>query len=136
VATINVWRSSDSDALVARLRSFSLEDARAWLDSGQPDDAFDDWLTDRVARRPSGSLAREVYCADEVHDLARLIPGGRLGVYTTAPELRGSPAAPEPIASRVHFYTDDELAELARRAGLRDVAVRNDSGGQLLTAPR
>jgi hypothetical protein len=40
----------------------------------------------------------------------------------------------EPVASRGHFYADDELADLARRAGLRDVAVLNESGGQLLTA--
>jgi len=58
---------------------------------------------------------------------------GRLALYTTAPELRGTPAAPEPIASQGHFYSDDELARLAERAGLRDVGVRNDGGGQLLT---
>jgi hypothetical protein len=60
--------------------------------------------------------------------------GGRLAIYTTAPELRGTPAAPEPIASSGHFYADDELVDLARRAGLRDATVRNESGGQLLTA--
>jgi len=60
--------------------------------------------------------------------------GTRLALYTTAPELRGTPAAPEPIASHGHFYVDSELVELARSAGLRDVAVRNDRGGQLLTA--
>jgi hypothetical protein len=63
-----------------------------------------------------------------------LRPGGRLAVYTTGPELRGTPAAPEPIASRGHFSTDEELAELARRAELRDVTVLNEGGGQLLTA--
>jgi SAM-dependent methyltransferase len=208
------------------------EDLAAWQESGLPDDAFDDWLTDRVARRPSGSQARQVYGAEEVHDFARrailealalgpgerllelgcggglllrdalaagagatgldhseemvelarrqvpgaevvlgraeslpladdafdavamsivfvflddpvgvlrgcrrvLRPGGRLAVYTTGPELRGTPAAPEPIASRGHFYTDGELAELALRAGLSGVAVANDGGGQLLTA--
>jgi hypothetical protein len=54
--------------------------------------------------------------------------------FTTGLELRGTPAAPEPIASKGHFYTDEELAELARRAQLEDFIVRNDSGGQLLTA--
>jgi SAM-dependent methyltransferase len=76
-----------------------------------------------------------------------LAPGGRLAVYTTAPELRGTPAAPEPIASLGHFYTDGELADLARQAGFEDVLVRRDGddaldgagqhsrgGGQLLTA--
>jgi ubiquinone/menaquinone biosynthesis C-methylase UbiE len=63
-----------------------------------------------------------------------LRPGGRIAVYTTGPELRGTPAAPEPIASRGHFYTDTELEQLARQAQLRDVSVSNDGGGQLLTA--
>jgi ubiquinone/menaquinone biosynthesis C-methylase UbiE len=60
--------------------------------------------------------------------------GGHIAVYTTGPELRGTPAAPEPIASEGHFYRDHELAELARRAQLREVSVRNERGGQLLTA--
>jgi SAM-dependent methyltransferase len=208
------------------------DDLAAWLESELPDDAFDDWVTDRIARRPSGQRARLVYGAEDVHHFARraildalalqpgehlleigcggglllrealaagaratgmdhsesmvelasevapeadvvlaaaeslpfaddtfdavamsivffflddpvlvlrecrrvLRSGGRLAIYTTSPELRGTPAAPEPIASRGHFYADDELADLARRAGLRDVAVLNESGGQLLTA--
>ena len=215
------------------LRAFGLgdEDLDAWRESGLAEDAFDDWLTDRVARRPSGTRAREAYGAEEMHDFARraildalalepgdhllevgcggdlllrdalatgakatgldhsedmveltrqrapgaevvlgsaeslpfadasftavatsvvffflddpvgvlrecrrvLQPEGRIAVYTTGPELRGTPAAPEPIASLGHFYTGVELEELARRAQLRDVAVSNDGGGQLLT---
>lgn len=217
----------------ALLKSFGLgtEDLAAWQTSGLSDDAFVGWLTDRVARRPSGSRAREVYGAEDVHDFARqailealelgpgdnllelgcggglllrdalrsgarasgldhsqdmvdlarerapgaevvlgeadrlpfadgtftavamavvffflddpvrvlqecrrvLSPGGWLAVYTTAPELRGTPAAPEPLASLGHFYTLQELAELADRAGLSDISVRADNGGQLLT---
>ena len=76
-------------------------------------------------------------------------PGGRLAIYTIAPELRGTPAAPEPIASRGHFYTDGELRDLARRAGFGEVIVRrdgdpprddgrhsSDGGDQLVTARR
>ena len=78
------------------------------------------------------------FLADPVgalHECRRvLVSDGRLAVYTTAPELRGTPAAPEPIASAGHFYTDDQLAGLARRGGFHDVAVRNQHGGQLLTA--
>ena len=60
--------------------------------------------------------------------------GGRLAIYTTGPELRGTPAAPEPLASRGHFYPAGELCELAQRAGFRDAAVVDDRGGQILTA--
>jgi SAM-dependent methyltransferase len=225
---------NDAQRYAETARGFGLgdEDLAAWRASGLPDDAFDDWLTDRVARRPSGSWARQVYGAEDVHDFARraildalligpddrllelgcggglllrdalmtgasvtgldhsaemvelarerapgaqvvlaeaemlpfdtgtftavamsvvffflddpvgvlrecrrvLRPSGRLAVYTTGPELRGTPAAPEPIASMGHFSTDEDLAELARRAGLRNVSVHNDRGGQLLTA--
>jgi SAM-dependent methyltransferase len=61
---------------------------------------------------------------------------GRVAIYTTGPELRGTPAAPEPLASRGHFYGDEELAGLARAAELIEVAVQNNRGGQLLVARR
>jgi SAM-dependent methyltransferase len=218
------------------LAAFGLgdEDLWAWRASGRPDDAFEDWLLDRVARKPSGSRARAVYGAEDVHDFARrailetlaLGPGdrllevgcggglllrdalatgarvtgidhseemvalaaerapgadiqlgraeslpfadetftavamsvvflffddpvgvlaacrrvarpeARLAVYTTGPELRGTPAAPEPFASRGHFYTDDELAALAADAGWDAPGVRNERGGQLLHATK
>src|SRR5829696_1427864 len=55
------------------LESFGLgdEDLKAWEASRLPDEAFGDWLTDRVARRPAGRRAREVYGADDVHGFAR-----------------------------------------------------------------
>jgi SAM-dependent methyltransferase len=215
------------------MRRFGLgdEDVAAWQASRFAGEDFGAWLTDRVARRPEGGRAREVYGAEDVHDFARrailavltlgpgdrllevgcggglllrdalaagaaatgldhseemvrlasinapgahvvrgdahelpfadgsftaaamsivfffladpvralrecrrvLEPGGRLAVYTTAPELRGTPAAPEPIASQGRFYEDDELAQLAREAGFGSVAVENEGGGQLLT---
>jgi SAM-dependent methyltransferase len=218
----------------AAMRRFGLgaDDLRAWEASGLPAESFDDWLTDRVARRPGGPRARAVYAAPDVHDFARraildalalqpgdrlleigcggglllrdaiaagaavtgldhsedmvalaretapgadvvlgraealpfadgaftavatavvflflpepvpalqecrrvLTPGGRLAVYTSAPELRGTSAAPEPIASRGHFHTDAELDALARAAGFARVRVTNSDGGQLLAA--
>jgi SAM-dependent methyltransferase len=220
--------------VAALLAAFGLgdDDQAAWEASGLPPDAFEDWLTDRVARRPSGPRARDVYGGEDVHDFARraildalalgpgdrlleigsggglllrdalrtgaaatgvdhseemvglarerapgadvvvadaaalpfpggaftavamsivlmflpepvrvlrecrrvLAPGGRLAVYTTGPELRGTPAAPEPLAGRSHLYDDAALAGLARRAGFSDVAVARDGGAQLLTA--
>ena len=54
-----------------------------------------------------------------------------VSVYTTGPELRGTPA---PLGvPTCHLYAD-ELEQLAVRAGLTEVAVRNEDGGQLLTA--
>ena len=206
------------------------DDAAAWARSGLPAEAFQDWLTDRVARRPAGARAREVYGAEDVHDFARraildaldlgpgdrlleigcggglllraaltsgatatgldhsdemvrlarerapgaevvrgnaealpfadaaftavamsvvllflpdpvsalrechrvLERGGRVAIYTTAPELRGTPAAPEPLATRSHFHDDEALAGIARAAGFDAVVVANDGGGQLL----
>jgi len=225
---------ADGSRYAETLGNFGLseEDLAAWQQSGLPDEAFEDWLTDRIARRPSGARARAVYGAEDAHDFARraildaltlgpgdhllevgsggglllrdalatgarvtgldhsedmvalardrapgaevihstadalpfadesftavamsvvffllddpvgvlrgcrrvLRPGGLLAVYTTGPELRGTPAAPEPVASRGHFYADERLGELARRAGLGDVEVSNDRGGQLLLA--
>jgi SAM-dependent methyltransferase len=43
-------------------------------------------------------------------------------------------AGPLPRRSRGHFYPDAALAALASQAGLQEVRVRNDGGGQLLTA--
>jgi len=52
-----------------------------------------------------------------------LKPGGRFVGLGSDPELRGTPAAPEPMASRLRFYGDAELADLGRRAGFADVRV-------------
>jgi SAM-dependent methyltransferase len=61
---------------------------------------------------------------------------GRIAVYTTAPELKGTPAAPYPLATRGHFYEDDELEAHARAAGFSQVEVRRPEpgGAQLLVA--
>jgi SAM-dependent methyltransferase len=52
-----------------------------------------------------------------------LAGGGRLILFTGSKELRGTPAAPEPMASRLHFYEDQELEELARKAGFAEAVV-------------
>jgi ubiquinone/menaquinone biosynthesis C-methylase UbiE len=60
---------------------------------------------------------------------------GRVAIWTTAPEGKGTPASPYPLASRGHFYTDDELIGLARRAGFRDARLAaRDEWSQLLVA--
>lgn len=225
---------SSEERVERLLRQFGLgeDDRAAWEASGLDGGAFDDWLTDRVARRPAGKRARRVYGAEDVHDFARvaildalalqpddrlleigcggglllrdalttraavtgldhsaemvevarqtaesaalliadarrlpfldhsftavamsvvffffsepvsvlrecrraLTAGGRLAVYTTGPELRGTPASPEPLASRGHFYEDAALVSLAEEAGFTEARVVNQRGGQLLTA--
>jgi ubiquinone/menaquinone biosynthesis C-methylase UbiE len=60
---------------------------------------------------------------------------GRIAVYTTAPEMKGTPAAPYPLASRGHFWEDDELVAHALAAGFEHGEVRRpDEGAQLLVA--
>ena len=85
-----------------------------------------------------------------------LAGGGRFVLFTGSKELRGTPAAPEPMASRLYFYEDQELEELARKAGFdeaymerpdfeplaREVGIPEEylglfkgrTGGQLLVA--
>jgi SAM-dependent methyltransferase len=49
--------------------------------------------------------------------------GGRLVVCGSDPEMRGTPAAPEPMASRLCFYDTNQLEELGRKAGFAKVRV-------------
>lgn len=56
-----------------------------------------------------------------------LVPGGRAVIMGADPELRGTPGAPEPMASRLRFYEEDELEDLGRSAGFAVVrAVRRE----------
>jgi ubiquinone/menaquinone biosynthesis C-methylase UbiE len=60
---------------------------------------------------------------------------GRIAIFTTPPEARGTPAAPYPLATRGRFYADDELERLPLEAGFAESRVeRTDVGAQLLTA--
>jgi SAM-dependent methyltransferase len=60
---------------------------------------------------------------------------GRLAVMTTAPEAKGTEAAPYPLATRGHFHTDDEFLALAREAGFREASLgHRDDWSQLLVA--
>jgi SAM-dependent methyltransferase len=68
-----------------------------------------------------GFLRDPVAALAEIH--RTLVPGGRLAVFTGSAALRGTPAAPEPMASRGRFYADDELEEIARAAGFAEASV-------------
>ncbi|HKW43479.1 MAG TPA: class I SAM-dependent methyltransferase, partial [Thermoplasmata archaeon] len=57
----------------------------------------------------------------EIHRALR--DGGRLVLFTGTSALRGTPAAPEPMASRIHFYDDAELVRLAKDAGFGEARV-------------
>jgi ubiquinone/menaquinone biosynthesis C-methylase UbiE len=56
-----------------------------------------------------------------------LTQNGRLVLFTGTKELRGTPAAPEPVASRLKFYEDFELQQLARQAGFKSSRVEHPS---------
>jgi len=60
---------------------------------------------------------------------------GRLAIFTTPPEAKGTPAAPYPLATRGHFYADAELEALPLAAGFAESLVtRTEIGAQLLVA--
>jgi SAM-dependent methyltransferase len=52
-----------------------------------------------------------------------LVTGGRLIMMGSDPQLRGTPAAPEPVASRMRFCEDDEFRDLAVAAGFTGARV-------------
>ena len=68
-----------------------------------------------------GFLPEPVAALAEIRRL--LVAGGRLVAMGTDPELRGTPAAPEPMASRLRFYDSAQLEALGRTAGFADVRV-------------
>ena len=68
-----------------------------------------------------GFLSRPVQVLGEIRRV--LVSGGRVVILGSDPELRGTPGAPEPMASRLRFYDDSELAALGRDAGFQDVRI-------------
>jgi len=81
----------------------------------------DETFTAAVMTGVLGFLRDPVAAISEIRRVLR--PGGRFGLLGSDPELRGTPAAPEPVASRLRFYDTDELEQLGRDAGFADVRV-------------
>ncbi len=52
-----------------------------------------------------------------------LTKNGRFVCLGSDPELRGTPASPEPMASRLRFYTEEDLQQLALQAGFEQARV-------------
>jgi SAM-dependent methyltransferase len=69
-----------------------------------------------------GFLEDPVRALAEVHRV--LAPGGRLAVFSTSKEARGTIAAPEPMASHLRFYEDSEIEGMALAAGFREAEVK------------
>lgn len=68
-----------------------------------------------------GFLPNPEAALTEIHRILK--PGGRIVIHGTDPELKGTPAAPEPIASRLRFADDKDLDRLGRAAGFGEVRV-------------
>lgn len=68
-----------------------------------------------------GFLSNPVAALREIHRV--LQKEGRFVMLGSDPEWRGTPAAPEPMASRLHFYDESELEDLGRAGGFREVRV-------------
>jgi Mycolic acid cyclopropane synthetase len=81
---INCAMNGSPEETIARF-GLGDEGLAAWRAALLPEDRFADWLTDRVARRPTGARARAVYGADDVHDFARR---AILGALDLQPEDR------------------------------------------------
>ncbi len=68
-----------------------------------------------------GFLSDPVAAFGEIRRTLR--PGGRFVGLGSDPELRGTPAAPEPMASRLRFYDSGQLEAIVHQAGFADVRV-------------
>ncbi|RQG93424.1 methyltransferase domain-containing protein [Natrarchaeobius chitinivorans] len=81
----------------------------------------DDTFTCATMAKVLGLLPDPAAALEELHRV--LEPGGRIVVEGSDPELRGTVAAPEPLASRLEFYESDDLEGIARDAGFEEVEV-------------
>ncbi|MEY7850181.1 methyltransferase domain-containing protein [Natrarchaeobius sp. A-rgal3] len=81
----------------------------------------DETFTCATMAKVLGLLPDPVAALSELHRV--LEPGGRIVLEGSDPELEGTVAAPEPLASRLSFYDSDDLEALARDAGFEAVEI-------------
>jgi SAM-dependent methyltransferase len=109
----------------SELNARAIEEGRLGLVVGDVHDLpFDDETFTAVATMQTFFFfedARRVL--GECHRVLK--PSGRVAVFTVSAEAKGTPAAPEPMASRGHFYTDEELVEMSKAAGFSLASVEH-----------
>jgi len=81
----------------------------------------DDSFTCAVMTGVIGFLPDPVEALKEIRRALR--PGGRIAIFGGTAALRGTPAAPEPFASRIRFYEKAEFEEIGQEAGFVGVEV-------------
>lgn len=87
-----------------------------------------EWLPYRTGRFSAavstgvfGFVRNPVAALTEIHRV--MASGARFALFMGTREIAGTPAAPEPIASRVRFFEDEELERMAIQAGFHEVRV-------------
>jgi SAM-dependent methyltransferase len=115
---VRIAREQNADALAeGRLEVVEADAAALPFDDGR--------FTAAVMTGVLGFLPDPVATFAEIRRV--LAPGGRFVALGADPAMKGTPAAPEPMASRLSFYTDEEHERLAREAGFEDVEVKRIS---------
>jgi SAM-dependent methyltransferase len=115
--------SAEMVRLARSANSKAIEDGRLQVKESVADSLpFEDSAFTCVAMTGvMGFLEDPVRVFGEVRRVLR--PGGRMVVFSTSKEAKGTMAAPEPMASRIHFYEDEELERMALKAGFSDAQV-------------
>ncbi len=115
--------SADMIRVARELNRDSIEAKRLEIREGQADSLPypDGVFTCAVMTGVFGFVSGPLKALSEVR--RALARRGRFVLFTGSKEMRGTPAAPEPMASRLYFYEDRELEELARTAGFDDAHV-------------
>jgi SAM-dependent methyltransferase len=117
--------SSDMVRLAREVNREAINQNRLEIREGEADSLLypDATFTCAVMTGVFGFIADPLKALSEIRRV--LAGGGRLVLFTGSKELRGTPAAPEPMASRLYFYEDQELEELAREAGFAEAVVEH-----------